>query len=124
VINTVNVYRFNYSGSLTLTAGTTYWLVVESSDLDANPVFDWNYADDPGGATRTPTAGTSGSGVTYAGTRGIEAFETTWLNLSANSGLRYGVIVVPEPSTYALGLVGTLVMGAVARRKGRKTASA
>lgn len=115
-----NVYRLNYSGTLTLAANTTYWVVVETTPT--SPLFDWYYAS--GGPTNTPTV-QNGSGVSYAGTRAVVAGTTPWTNIGGSfSGLRYSINVVPEPSTYALGLAGTLVMGTIARRRNRKTASA
>jgi hypothetical protein len=38
--------------------------------------------------------------------------------------MRYTVNVVPEPSTYALGLAGTLVLGTIARRRNRLAVTA
>lgn len=117
--NTNDVYRFNYTGSTTLVANTSYWVVVRTS---LSPVYDWYYAQ--GGPTDTPTVKNS-SGVSYFGTRTMEAFSSTWTNANANySGLRYTVNVVPEPSTYALGLAGTLVLGTIARRRNRLAVTA
>jgi|JI10StandDraft_1071094.scaffolds.fasta_scaffold07677_2 hypothetical protein len=116
-------YRFNYTGTTTLTTGTKYWIVVENVPA-SSPVFDWWYAS--GNPSDDPAAQNS-SGVTFLGTRGtINGDASSWTrNLTTNfSNLRYNVVVVPEPSTYALGIAGTLVMGTVARRRGRKTASA
>jgi hypothetical protein len=121
--STINAYQFNYTGTTTLTASTSYWIVVQNVPA-SSPVFDWymasgNPSDDP--------AQQNSSGVTFLGTRGtITGDASNWTrNLTTNfSNLRFNVVVVPEPSTYALGLAGTLVMGAVARRKSRKTASA
>jgi hypothetical protein len=119
-LNDNGVYRFNYTGAqTTLSGSTSYWIVIESTAT--SPVFRWFYAEN--GATDTPVV-QNASGVSYFGTRLEVAESGTWTNGAAFSGLRYTVNVVPEPSTYALGLVGTLVMGTVARRKGRKTASA
>jgi len=121
--NDNNVYRLNYSGTLSLAANTTYWVVVETTPT--SPLFDWFYASEAsGGALSVPTEQNS-SGVAYFGTRAVEAGTSPWINVSANyPGLRYSINVVPEPSTYALGIAGTLVMGTIARRKNRKTASA
>lgn len=124
------LYTFaSYTGDRTLAANTTYWLVVENF---GGPLFKWHYAaDDLGGQNYTPVA-QNDSGVTYPvggtpsipiGTQGIEFAGGNWENLSANfSGLRFSI--VPEPSTYALGAIGTLVMGVVARRKSRKAVKA
>ena len=120
------VFNFTVVGSeYTLAANATYWLVVKYKAI--GDLFTWMFADNGTlNQTFTPTAQNS-SGMTYA-TNGTQAYNTgtsTWTNFSSSpnySGLRY-TVNVPEPSTYALGAIGTLVMGAVARRKSRKSAS-
>lgn len=129
------VFNFTVVGSqYTLAANATYWLVVKHNG--EGDLFSWIFADnqdvpDPQppvlNQMYTPFA-QNGSGITYAtnGTQAYNTVTTTWTNFSSSpnySGLRY-TVNVPEPSTYALGAIGTLVMGAVARRKNRKTASA
>lgn len=120
VPSTSGVYDFTYTGTTTLASNTRYWIVVER--VPPSPVFDWYFAT--GGGTPNPAAQNS-SGVTYLGTLGtVGNAPTSWgtnLDSIASSNLRFNVVVVPEPSTYALGLVGTLVMGAAARRRTRKT---
>lgn len=116
-------YVFTFTGSQTLAANTKYWVVVQNVP-GTSPLFDWSYA--AGNPSDKPTAKNS-SGVTYLATLGTQALDATnWTrDLSTNfSNLSFKVNVVPEPSTYALGMAGTLVMGAVARRRNRKTASA
>lgn len=120
VLNDNGVYRFNYTGSTTLAANTTYWIVVDTTPT--SPLYDWFYAEN--GPTDTPTVKNS-SGVGYFGTRTMLTSSSTWVNANANySGLRYSVNVVPEPSTYALGLAGTLVLGTIARRRNRQAITA
>lgn len=130
-------YTFNVSGSQTLAANTAYWVVVSAQRYTdppgvVNPSFNWGFAEgsvdppiDP--AADKPVARNS-SGYSYLGTFGQQTSGGSWVNYNVTgnmaSGVRFGVIVVPEPSTYALGIAGTLVMGAVARRRSRKTASA
>ena len=119
-------YQFDYTGpQLMLAANQTYWLVVKyvgSSDL-----FSWYFAT--AGELDAPVA-QNGSGISYAGTKAYDTLGAppVWMDFSTAPndfrGLRYSVITVPEPSTYALGAIGTLMMGAVARRKSRKSASA
>lgn len=119
------IFNFQVVGSqYTLAANTTYWVVVKYQPVD--DLFTWMFADNGTlNQTYTPTA-QNGFNISYA-TNGTQAFNTatsTWTNFSSSpnySGLRYSI--VPEPSTYALGAIGTLVMGAVARRKTRKIAS-
>ena len=127
------VYTFGYTGTrYTLAADATYWLVVNYTG-DAETLFTWEFAETDAlnpsttGRFYTPTAGTSGSGITYVDTKGYDSLTPAqgWVSLSSGGtnyrGLRYAI--VPEPSTYALGAIGTLVMGAVARRKSRKSVS-
>lgn len=139
---TNTVYTFNYagtSGTEILTQNTNYWVVASFTPFaqGQGALYRWDYAKPAAGspAVNSPTA-LNGSTFSYVGTAGtISSAPSTWINYSAsggvnpagttiNSGLSIGVIVVPEPSTYALGIVGTLVMGTVARRKSRKPAKA
>jgi hypothetical protein len=121
------VFNFTVVGSqYTLAANATYWLVVKHNG--EGDLFTWMFADNGTlNQTFAPTAKNS-SGISYAtnGTQAYNTVTTTWTNFSSSpdySGLRY-TVNVPEPSTYALGAIGTLVMGAAARRKNRNTASA
>ena len=121
------VFNFTVVGSqYTLAANATYWLVVKHNG--GGDLFSWIFADNgTSNQMFAPTAKNS-SGISYAtnGTQAYNTVTTTWTNFSSSpnySGLRY-TVNVPGPSTYALGAIGTLVMGAAARRKNRKTASA
>jgi len=78
------------------------------------------------GGTGTSTNNTLAStGVkTYNGSYSIAPGQTVTLTSSGTTDLKLSQIkymtfstVVPEPSTYALGLVATGVLGAVARRR-------
>jgi len=123
------VYQFNYTGpTLSLAANSTYWLVVKNNGT--GDLFSWYYAKDEVNDPPTPPAqiaptAQNGSGVTYAGTKGYDTLAPGWFNFSSpQEGLRYSVNVVPEPSTYALGLAGTLVLGTIARRRNRLAVTA
>lgn len=128
-------YTFNVTAAQALAANTAYWVVVSAQRYDSpvfNPSFNWGFAegsvDPPIDPSADKPVGKNGSGYSYLGTFGQQTSGGTWVNYNVSgnmaSGVRIGVIVVPEPSTYALGIAGTLVMGSVARRKSRKTASA
>lgn len=122
--NNPTEYQFDYTGpQLMLAANQTYWLVVKGDILQ--DAFSWYFAD--AGELDAPFAQNS-SGISYAGTKATLESPTSWMDFSTAPndfrGLRYSIMTVPEPSTYALGIAGTLVMGAVARRRSRKTASA
>lgn len=124
--NSPTVYQFDYTGpQLMLSANETYWLVVKYNG--SGDIFSWYFADT--GELDAPVP-QNGSGISYAGTKAYDTLGAppTWMDFSTAPndfrGLRYSIMTVPEPSTYALGIAGTLVMGAVARRRSRKTASA
>lgn len=124
--NGPDVFTFTTNGTVTLASNTTYWLVVKYDYDVGTSLFTWMYSQEnpTSGNPVAPTA-QNGSGITYAGTKGYDVFNPGWFNFpSSQAGLRYAVLTVPEPSTYALGAIGTLVMAAVARRRSRKTASA
>ncbi len=127
------MYSFNYSGSLTLGTNQTYWVVVSTNRVASENSITWAFA-------ATGDEGSTGSGSIAYGKNGsgydnllpAATMQFTDLNYpnvvsgwqNGNSffrGVSLGVVVVPEPSTYALGAVGVLVMGAIARRKSRKT---
>jgi hypothetical protein len=148
--DTDTVYTFNYagtSGTEILTPNTNYWVVASFTpfvELDG-PIYRWTYATPASGSPAENSPGAlNGSTFSYVGTVGRTITRTLtptpvstvsdWINYSSTggvnpigdpiySGLSIGVVVVPEPSTYALGLVSVLVLGAVARRKSRKTAT-
>jgi hypothetical protein len=110
---------YNFTGSYTLEATKTYWLVMT---ITSTPIFDWYYAD--GGAAITPTA-QNGSGFSYVGTQRSTTVPLAWTAIPGSvTGLRITINAVPEPSTYALGGVAALVLGAAARRKTLKAATA
>ena len=114
---------YNFTGSYTLEATKTYWLVMT---ITSTPIFDWYYAEGVSGtgADRTPTA-LNGSGFSYVGTQRSTTVPLAWTAIPGGvTGLRISINAVPEPSTYALGGVAALVLGAAARRKTLKAATA
>lgn len=119
--NTKDIYTFNYSGTYTLLANTSYW-VVASFDTPMSGSYDWVY-----NTADTVPAAQNGSGFTGLGARAtFNDAPTVWDNsINDTPWNRASItVVVPEPSTYALGIAGTLVTGAIARRRTRKTTSA
>lgn len=117
VANTKGIYTFNYPGNFTLVANTSYWIVA-SLDTPKTNSYDWVY-----NTANTVPAAQNSSGFVSLGARDTKPdTPNTWAQASSfDLTISMTVIVVPEPSTYALGLVGTLVMGAAARRRTRKT---
>lgn len=108
-----------FSSPVTLNASANYYIAVEQAS--PNTGFTWS----------KPTTNTSysalGSGSLYQITGGSEAGAYAWGRagfswiISANpvSVEQFGVriVTVPEPSTYALGLISASVMGIYARRR-------
>lgn len=119
--NTKDIYTFNYSGNYTLVANTSYW-VVASFDAPLTGSYDWVY-----NTANTAPAAQNSSGFIGLGSRAtFNAAPTTWDNTFNDSPWNRAsitVVVVPEPSTYALAAVGTLALGSIGRRKSRKTAT-
>lgn len=116
------LYNFaGFTGSTTLAANTQYWVVVTANATGPSN-YQWTYSD-----PLASPAGLNGSGFTYLGTRGREMplGNPTWISLAApEQNMRITINAVPEPSTYALGGVAALVLGAAARRKTLKAATA
>lgn len=119
--NQAKEYTFNYaSGTQALAASTDYWFVA-TYDFSASPAPGMNWRDSSPAAVSTQKPGYN---VTWVSSAQTTVLNPSWQIRPANNNLRFSLNLVPEPSTYALGAIGTLVMGAVARRKNRKTASA
>lgn len=119
------LYTFNYlSGTQFLSASTSYWIVAtyENQTYDpptTTPAMNWRDSQLP----TSPPSQKTGYTITYIGAAARPAAFGSWAASSENQNLRVSLNLVPEPSTYALGAIGTLVMGAVARRKSRKSVS-
>lgn len=119
--NTKNIYTFNYAGNFTLQANTSYWIVA-SFNTPLTGSYDWAY-----NAANTAPAAQNSSGFLPMNARSTtNTAPNTWIleNTSPYNRASITVVVVPEPSTYALGIAGTLVMATIARRRNRKTALA
>lgn len=117
------LYTFTYagtSGTEVLATQTNYWVVAANSTTTS---FNWVYSTGSVAPSEQNSSGYSpiSTGSTVGKTRSAP---TVWALAPTQAGVSFRVIVVPEPSTYALGIVGTLVMGTVARRKSRKPAKA
>jgi len=111
-ITTENKYTF--STNTWLTAGTPYWLVV--SQTAPSSAFSWfaNAAGDP------PTA-QNGSGWTYGGVKRSQNGGTTWSTYNLATPAAFSITAVPEPSAYAMTLVGVACCGYSFWRRRRTT---
>ena len=102
---------FSTNTPFTLAANSIYWLVLKSSaEFTAADSARWTYNEDSASA---PLVGIDGqiNNITKA------TFDSgaKW-NTAANRFYRFA-ISVPEPSTYLMGAVATLFLGAMAWRK-------
>ena len=111
---------------VSLAANTRYWLVVsEANSGAAGASFGW-YDSDPGilpddAFSFAPVSPFGPTGTTYFGTK-TKTSSTGWANSSDNFlGFRLGgtAVAVPEPSTYAMGVIASGVLAWAARRRKR-----
>ena len=103
---------YNFTGSFTLSANTNYWIVLSDNFAPATESYEW-YSND---TFTTPTAQNS-SGVNYLGTKERNGTGGTWNGTMSSLSIGLKGTAVPEPSTYALGLIATGVLAAMARRR-------
>ena len=112
---------YNFTGSFSALANTTYWVVVSNANSASPESFEW-YSND---AFSTPGE-VGASGVTYIDTQesngGVESWSKTLPSLSIELyGTAASNVTVPEPSTFALTLVaGVLMAGATARQRTKR----
>lgn len=109
-LGTKQIYSF--TGSYTLAASVQYWIVVSNANSASQESYEW-YSND---TFTTPTAQNS-SGVNYLGTKERNGTGGTWANTMQSLSIGLKGTAVPEPSTYALGLIATGVLAAMARRR-------
>ena len=112
---------YNFTGSFSALANTTYWVVVSNANSASLESFEW-YSND---AFSSPgEVGTSG--VTYVGTQERDGVAGAWTSTLPSLSIQlYGTagsnVTVPEPSTFALTLVaGVLMAGATARQRTKR----
>ena len=111
-LTTGGVVDFTNIGSpVSLAPSTNYWVVIKNTVSTSNTNLNWAYG--------YPTSPTVGLNATLGTTQAVNSVGTGWTTF-ANTAQLVRITNVPEPSTYALGTIGALTMGYVARR--RKTA--
>ena len=104
-------YDFTNIGSpVSLAPSTNYWVVIKNTASSNGTPVNW--------ATANPLTPTTGLNATIGTTQAINYVGTGWTTFANTANLVH-ITSVPEPSTYALGAIGALTMGYVAR--GRKT---
>lgn len=119
--NNVNIstkYSLNFASPVTLNANANYYVVVNATGITSTAAT--GYVASTGQAAQFTAFGTTNATPQYrliTSTNG----GTTWASYSSGSYLPYsvGFTAVPEPSTYALGTIGTAVLAGYARRRKR-----
>lgn len=110
IMSTGGVFNFtNTASPVPLQPNTNYWVVIKNTvaGTGSNNV-NWAY-DYPS----SPLPGLNGQIGT---TQLVSTNGTSW-NTFSNTASLMRISNVPEPSTYALGMIGALTMGYVARRR-------
>jgi hypothetical protein len=107
--NSSNNFTFTPATALTLTANTTYWLVVDSSA--SGSTFDWRSSN----PSITPT----GTGATAVAAKVSANNGTTYTNGSNYNSVQVNgtLVIVPEPSRAMLLLAGVITLGLRRRRQ-------
>jgi len=109
---------YSFTGSFTLSANTSYWIVLsQTNSASTQESYEW-YSND---AFTNPSA-SNGSGFTYLGTSEKNNVGGSWSATLGSLSINVAGTAVPEPSTYALGLIATGVLAAMARRRKARTA--
>ena len=109
---TYTSYTFTPSTALTLTAGMSYWLVVGDNDNPSGSVAPLYWEGGSGTLTNSIATQIIATGKTAAAPGGYYSQSGTALSgltsATGNTGdfTINGTAVVPEPSTWALGMVG------------------
>lgn len=100
-------YDFNFNGTkAALSPSTNYWLVVQNT---VATFTGWSYLDS--------TTATIGNNATIETTSLVSPTGIGW-NTNLNRQYLFALATgVPEPSTYAMGVVGVLTTACLARRR-------
>ncbi|MBI1321790.1 PEP-CTERM sorting domain-containing protein [bacterium] len=104
--------NFHLGGlSVNLSPDRMYYIVADATTLNAEDKFVyWQYTD-------SPPPGSHGDTSIY-----WQSFDgSTWQDEYVGSPQLMRVVAVPEPGTYALAGLGTLVLGVFGRRQRRKS---
>lgn len=109
--NTAGIFTYTPSGTVTLSASTTYWMVEGSTSSTVN--FQPTYVNTPSSYTNN---GYTITGIyTYSANSG-----SSWSGGGSDGPTQYSIAVVPEPATFAgiAGVAGLGAAGYLRRRRG------
>lgn len=103
---------FVFSPNLSLTSGSSYWIV--ASTLESSGLFSWAFNDNGDFGTQQNTSGWS---AVANQTRLSTNSGATWVNSGGNRPAGFSIQAVPEPSTYALAGIGMAAAGLMRWRR-------
>jgi hypothetical protein len=109
---TPTLQTFVFSPNLSLTSGSSYWIV--ASTLESSGLFSWAFNSAGDFGTQQNTSGWSA--VTNQ-TRLSTNSGATWANSGADRPAGFSIQAVPEPSTYALAGIGVAAAGLMRWRR-------
>jgi hypothetical protein len=99
------IYTFTPDSNLTLSANTSYYVVLTAGTTVANGAYEWSYA---GTSSYNPIGGWSSSGNTWSSTNG-RVSALSWQPTSSFTQFAINVTDAPEP-----GVLGLFGLGGVA----------
>jgi hypothetical protein len=103
---------FSFSPSLSLTSGSSYWVVVSTTETSG--LFNWSFNNEGDFPTAQNSSGYSAmSPVTMASTDSGASWSTSGVNRPAS----ISITAVPEPSSIVLAGLGVLAAGYQLRRR-------
>jgi hypothetical protein len=107
------------NGTITLNGGTDYWLVAGATSLTADNSYSWNYPEVDTSFDADPEF--SGWAINSHDYAYKQNDVDGWVVVDGGGGFKFSVTAevetVPEPSTYALFLLGAAVIFWQVRRK-------
>lgn len=109
---TPTLQTFVFSPNLTLTNGSSYWIVASTEEIGG--LFSWAFNDNGDFGTQQNTSGWS---AVANQTRVSTNSGATWANSGSNRPAGFSIQAVPEPSTYALAGIGMAAAGLMRWRR-------
>jgi hypothetical protein len=120
----LDIFTVNFAGDVTLNANTNYYVVVDVSGVTGNSPSSGFTASTASSSNFTAFGGTDATPANRVITSSNNGIN--WSSFSGASFLPYtvgftpaGGAAVPEPSTFLFGLIGTVSLSCVRRRRAR-----